>query len=691
MVRFVIPTAGILGLALVASLFVGGISEPADAVGETWPHSNESDGCDGLLTATPYASGTGYLSSSERILGPYGDMYGRTVREVDLETNQWMQFPLGGPRRRVHERAAFAFRQAIDNVIVAAAQNPNEPYRIDTAYTYTARTVGGSRGISRHAFGIAVDINSVKNPYQEGPFEEGDPFISDMPEWFVQAWKDAGFCWGGDWKQVKDPMHFSWQGPGFTPGYGDPAPSHPVKTDATDFVVRAMNEETLFADRAGTHLVNDVSGDGSPDPIRLVDRNGDVLIQYVSTRSQYAECFGTSGIIAGASITTHEPIVGDFAGYRRTEVGLVDESGSFATIELLSQRGEPGDTVVIETGVPIRPDQTYLVGDYNWDNSPDLYVIINDGDATSVEVWDGTDSFGTQLADLGALFGDTSGWQFSLGDRDLDDRPDLYAFEPTADGSLVHIETNAGERLSSTSGAIVSGASVTVADYDGDGRDDLWVNNDGRLSAWMGSDATPTNSWFRATSWECPDEWDPLGYDGLFHDDDTSVFQADIEWLAASGITTGCNPPVSDQFCPLDSVTRGQMAAFLSRALSLPAAESAGFTDTADSIFVADIDKLAASGITRGCGDATRFCPDAPVTRAEMAAFLTRALDYVDQLDDPFVDDDGSIFEVDIERLAAARVTLGCNPPTNDQYCPNDPVTRGQMAAFLRRALETSS
>ncbi len=53
-----------------------------------------------------------------------------------------------------------------------------------------------------------------------------------------------------------------------------------------------------------------------------------------------------------------------------------------------------------------------------------------------------------------------------------------------------------------------------------------------------------------------------------------------------------------------------------------------------------------------------------------------------------FVDDDASIFQADIERLAAAGITKGCNPPTNDRFCPDSNVTRGQMAAFLHRALE---
>ncbi len=52
-----------------------------------------------------------------------------------------------------------------------------------------------------------------------------------------------------------------------------------------------------------------------------------------------------------------------------------------------------------------------------------------------------------------------------------------------------------------------------------------------------------------------------------------------------------------------------------------------------------------------------------------------------------FLDTPGSVFEVDIAWLARAGITKGCNPPTNDMFCPGDPVTRGQMAAFLHRSL----
>jgi hypothetical protein len=72
-----------------------------------------------------------------------------------------------------------------------------------------------------------------------------------------------------------------------------------------------------------------------------------------------------------------------------------------------------------------------------------------------------------------------------------------------------------------------------------------------------------------------------------------------------------------------------------------------------------------------------------------MAALLVRAMGYTDAGDgDLFTDDDGLVFEPDIDRLGTAGVTKGCNPPNNDRYCPDDAVKRDQMASFLARALD---
>jgi alkaline phosphatase len=148
---------------------------------------------------------------------------------------------------------------------------------------------------------------------------------------------------------------------------------------------------------------------------------------------------------------------------------------------------------------------------------------------------------------------------------------------------------------------------------------------------------------------------------------------------------------VNDHFCPGVTVTRGQLAAFLVRALGLT--DDGGgnsFVDDDGSIFEADIARLAAAGITAGCNPPTndRYCPDEPVTRGQLAAFLVRAMGYTDSgSGNLFIDDDGLVFEQDIDRLGTAGVTTGCNPPRNDRYCPGDPVKRDQMASFLARAL----
>lgn len=176
-----------------------------------------------------------------------------------------------------------------------------------------------------------------------------------------------------------------------------------------------------------------------------------------------------------------------------------------------------------------------------------------------------------------------------------------------------------------------------------------------------------------------------------FTDDDGSVHEENIEKLFAAGITNGCNPPDFDHFCPGDPVTRGQMAAFLVRALGLSVGGGSDlFTDDDGTTFENDIDLLGNAGITKGCNppDFDQFCPGGTVTRGQMAAFLVRALGLsVGGGDDLFTDDDGNTFEIDIDILGTAGITAGCNPPDFDHYCPSDDVTRAQMATFLVRAL----
>jgi len=164
---------------------------------------------------------------------------------------------------------------------------------------------------------------------------------------------------------------------------------------------------------------------------------------------------------------------------------------------------------------------------------------------------------------------------------------------------------------------------------------------------------------------------------------DTSTFFDDVAWLGSMGITKGCNPPWRDDFCPRRILSRGEAATMLVRALDLPSSPVDRFDDDNGSTHEDAINSLAAAGITNGCGP-DRFCPNVALNRAQMAALLARALDLPEVVADSFVDDDDSKFQADIERIAAVGITRGC---AADKFCPAEPVLREQVAAFLHRAL----
>lgn len=186
---------------------------------------------------------------------------------------------------------------------------------------------------------------------------------------------------------------------------------------------------------------------------------------------------------------------------------------------------------------------------------------------------------------------------------------------------------------------------------------------------------------------------DILAGDRVFLDVGPTFFANDaILWMHDHGYTSGCSEYF---YCPGDFVTRGQLSAFMRRVLgpALGPATAPDFTDTAGSLFAADVRWLAGHGITRGCDPPanTRFCPDSSVTRGELAAMAHRALTDLIAVDpsqidlDRFVDAYDSIFRADIAWMGAAGITKGCNPPGNDNYCPASKLSRAHVAVFLQR------
>jgi len=173
-----------------------------------------------------------------------------------------------------------------------------------------------------------------------------------------------------------------------------------------------------------------------------------------------------------------------------------------------------------------------------------------------------------------------------------------------------------------------------------------------------------------------------VGCPNRFTDDDGNQHETDIEWLFQHEYTYGCELKL---YCPELALTRAETAALLDRILRPPAATTDFFTDDDGHWGEGAMNRLAAIGVIRGCGPASS-CADDAVTRGEFAAFLTRALKIPPSDVDKFIDDELSIFEADINAIAAAGVTRGCHD-TTDPYCPQEPVFRDQAATLLARAV----
>lgn len=172
----------------------------------------------------------------------------------------------------------------------------------------------------------------------------------------------------------------------------------------------------------------------------------------------------------------------------------------------------------------------------------------------------------------------------------------------------------------------------------------------------------------------------------------TYPFADTIQLLKYYGITSGCT---ATNYCPDATTTRGQMAVFIIRSLlggddfTFPAAPF--FSDVlGNHPQYRYIQKMRELGITNGCGG-NNYCPDDPVTRSQMAAFLIRArLAVAAGTSFPFpntfsfadVPPNYPTYDA-IQKMKELGITSGCSV---NAYCPDEPTTRGQMSVFLTRA-----
>ncbi len=106
----------------------------------------------------------------------------------------------GGVRLRVRREIAPLVERLCEETI-----RRGYPLRAGQCWGFACRSIRGSRTPSNHSWGLAVDLNSLKNPM-------GSRLVTDMPDWMPALWKGHGFRWGGDYRGRKDAMHFEYMG-----------------------------------------------------------------------------------------------------------------------------------------------------------------------------------------------------------------------------------------------------------------------------------------------------------------------------------------------------------------------------------------------------------------------------------------------------------------------------------------------
>ena len=172
---------------------------------------------------------------------------------------------------------------------------------------------------------------------------------------------------------------------------------------------------------------------------------------------------------------------------------------------------------------------------------------------------------------------------------------------------------------------------------------------------------------------------------------EAGMHQRAVQALADLGVLTGtgCDP---ERLCPREPLKRWTMAVWVARARQLPGLESARgsrFADVDAHLWWSrHVEVFAEAGITMGCAThPRRYCPHENVTRAQMASFLVRTFDLDPAVSAGFVDVGTNAHAANVDSLFASGITAGCGTGPL-RYCPDQSVTKAQMATFLARALD---
>ena len=422
--------------------------------------------------------------------------------------------------------------------------------------------------------------------------------------------------------------------------------------------------------------------------------------------------------------------VGDFNGDGKLDAAAMSQCCSSQVYVALGN-GDGTFQPVITTSYLLNALQPLFVGDLTGDGKTDLLVYANPGMLLLPGNGDGT--FGTPLP----LSQDNGYSQAAVGDFNGDTFPDV-ALAGSDPNVAIFFGNGDGTFQPPTFVALDRGSFAIVAgDYDGDGSLDFAVLTDrllffaglgnghfqapveflaagspyfllsadldanGALDIVVGSGSSTLTTMLNTRLGAVVRDVSVIvGSPAVLHASAAGFGPLTYQWRkdgvplsdggTISGATTSTltiDPVAFTDAGSYDVVVADSCTNTTSNAATL----SVEFDDVPlDSPFHSDILTIATTGIATGCTD-TSYCPANPVSRAEMAVFLLKAKYGADHLPPPpvqiFPDVPNDAFAAAwIDELASLGITAGCGDG-NGNYCPNDPVTRGQMAVFLLKTL----
>ncbi len=518
------PVARFLFMLTVGALIVvpatAAFAAPSDT-GVSLASFSESEGCDPVGIPGPYKAdaGTNHILVGAVIHGPWGDFFGRNQTQVANSLVYW-RIATSTKTVRIHERALPAARLVDANILANAAAG--RYYSIISAGSWFWRTVGGSNRFSEHAIGTAVDMNPQQNPYSRS-----NVLRTNMPSWWVDAWSDAGFCWGGDWVTVKDAMHYSWSGAGVTPGYTDrPGPYPPLTSPSPYSRIGFTKNVALSVIEGAQYGMADFSGDGSADLYRIRPWGSGSRLEAAGSASD----FTVIGYRKDLPFTADSTILtADHDKNGKPDLWVVDDDGE--TVGLTVWHYADGYTTPTALTTGVAPADDYAMTMYDNDWIPDLVTITKTGD-TVARVWSGASGYTDEVASYTPGVGDTAeGWSLLIGDWDVNGVTDLYAV-PDGTDATVRVVTQSGDLADvPTTRDISNVTEVLISDYDGDGRDDLHFFDGSVLTIALGgtSGSGSLTDWFirdHPIPWDAgpdcvgPEPCDRIGFvngDGEWH------------------------------------------------------------------------------------------------------------------------------------------------------------------------------